>query len=83
MQTKTLSLKVLSPEEVLFEGQVLVVFLPGESYPFEVLPAHAPIISILTRGEVVARLLDGTMERIPIEGGIAKVKSNVVTVCVD
>ena len=83
MMEKTLTVKILSAEETLFEGQATAVFLPGERSPFEVLPGHAPIISTLDPGPV--RVMSGCEELVcrEIRTGVVRVMDGVVTVCVE
>ena len=52
MKTKTLTIRILTPEGTLHEGAATAVFLPGSVSPFEVLPGHAPIISALSAGDI-------------------------------
>ena len=47
-----LRLKVISPEKVIFDGEVESLKVPGTLGSFEVLDNHAPIISSLVKGEV-------------------------------
>ena len=48
-----LSLTIVSPEETLFDGEVMSVQVPGVLGRFEILENHAPIISSLTSGDIV------------------------------
>lgn len=75
-------LKVISAEDVLFEGQVKVVHLPGATGAFTVLPGHASLISTLTPGAVRFTLDSGEEKEVAIGGGIVDVDSNVVSVCI-
>lgn len=75
-------LKVISAEDVLFEGNVSVVHLPGALGAFTVLPGHASLISTLVPGDVVFRLDDGEERSVTLSGGIVDVDSNVVSVCI-
>lgn len=45
-------LEIVSPESVLFNGEVTSVSLPGVNGSFQVLNNHAPIVSILKNGTV-------------------------------
>jgi F-type H+-transporting ATPase subunit epsilon len=47
------NLTILNPKHVLYEGEAESVFLPGDKGEFEVLTYHAPIVSLLTAGQVV------------------------------
>lgn len=78
-----LSVKIISPERVLFDGQVLSACLPGSVFPFEVLNDHAPIISTLEKGDIVLKKQDGSSESIAIRSGVARVDNNLITVCVE
>lgn len=53
-------LEVITPEEVLFKGQVSSVKLPGKDGLFQILKDHAPIISSLAAGTVSIRVADDT-----------------------
>lgn len=75
-------LKVISAEDVLFEGEVKVVHLPGTMGAFTVLPGHASLISTLTPGDIRYTLSAGDEQSVSIGGGIVDVDSNIVSVCI-
>lgn len=76
-----MTLKIISATEVLFEGEVDAVTLPGANGSFTVLNNHASLISTLTAGNITSRKGSETSTT-PIDGGIADVDNNVVSVCV-
>ena len=45
-------LEIVSPEAKLFSGEVTSVTLPGVDGSFQILNNHAPVVSILEKGEV-------------------------------
>lgn len=45
-------IKILTPERVVFEGEVDSIALPGVISEFHILKNHAPIVSSLTNGKV-------------------------------
>ena len=45
-------LEIVSPESVLFKGEVSSVSLPGVDGAFQILNNHAPIVSILKKGTI-------------------------------
>ena len=47
-----MTLKIISAEKILFEGEASSVTLPGENGRFTVLPRHASIVSTLTAGTI-------------------------------
>jgi len=76
-----LTLKIVSPEKVVFEGEVLSVIVPGTSGQFEILPDHAPIISSLEEGEIIYKT--ETQNSLLIRGGFISVQKNQINVCVE
>ncbi|MBR6691301.1 MAG: F0F1 ATP synthase subunit epsilon [Bacteroidaceae bacterium] len=78
----SIMLEIISPEKMLYNGEVTKVMLPGSSAPFTVLYNHAPLISLLRKGDVVWSA-GGEETRMPIDGGFVEVKENCVTVCVE
>lgn len=80
---KELQLKIVSPEKILFEGKAFSVRLPGTEGEFSILANHAPLISSLTKGEIVYETGADSPSRVDITGGFVEVNKNVVTVCVE
>lgn len=76
-----MTLKIISAEDVLFEGEVTMVTLPGVMGLFTILNNHASLVSTLTAGEVVYES-NGQQSSIQISGGIIDVDNNVVSVCI-
>lgn len=44
--------EIVSPEATLFKGEVTSVAVPGVNGEFQMLNNHAPIVSLLTKGNV-------------------------------
>ena len=82
MKLQILQLTIVSPEHILFEGDVQLVTLPGTLGSFTVLPDHAPIVSSLENGEITFSA-DGEMKSIEIKGGFVEVKDNLISICVE
>lgn len=76
-----MTLKIISSEDILFQGEVTSVRLPGKSGQFTVLRNHATLISALDAGTIYFEGTSGQGE-IPIAGGLADVDSNIISVCV-
>lgn len=77
-----MTLEIISAHEVTFTGEVTSVTLPGKLGLFTVLKDHAPIISVLVKGEARYTTPDGETHRMPIAGGLADVNHNKISVCV-
>ena len=78
-----LSLKIVSPERIEFDGEVESVLVPGSQGQFEILNDHAPIISTLDKGVVEYGLPKGQKVQLEILGGFVEVQQNVVSLCVE
>jgi F-type H+-transporting ATPase subunit epsilon len=70
---------VLSPKQVVFEGEARSVFLPGDRAEFEILDHHAPIVSLLRRGAIA---IDWD-RRIPVKRGVMKFDRNECLVLIE
>lgn len=75
-------LEIISPDKIIFKGEVSQVTLPGTQGRFTVLHRHAPIISTLNTGEIVY-LVQDTENKLRISSGLVEVNNDKVTVCVD
>lgn len=77
-----LTLKIISPERIVYQGMVESVTVPGTLGSFQVLNDHAPIISSLEKGVVEYATKEGR-ESLAVTGGFVEVKKNEVCVCVE
>lgn len=77
-----MTLRIISAQEVLFEGKAKAVTLPGYAGSFTVLRNHAPLIAVLVNGSV--RYIDENdqEQHLSIKGGLADVENNEIAVCV-
>ncbi len=73
-------LKIITPEEILFDGKVSLVQVPGKKGRFAVLKNHAPIISTLTEGVVKIKDEQGEEDFYDIPGGVLQMKNNEIIV---
>ncbi|MCQ2193959.1 MAG: ATP synthase F1 subunit epsilon [Paludibacteraceae bacterium] len=77
-----MKLEIISPDKLVFQGEVKSVNLPGSAGRFTVLPRHTALISSLKAGEIIYQQEEGTVS-IKIDGGFAEVKNDVISVCVE
>ena len=75
-----MTLKIISAEQIEFEGTIESVTLPGVMGLFQVLNNHAALIAALKEG-TMSYVADGNTVERDIHGGIADVKDHVVSVC--
>ena len=74
-----LHFEFVSPESVLFSGDVDQVDLPGMEGDLGVLPGHAPLVTLLRPG-IVTIIRDGNREPVVVVGGFAEIGPGGLTV---
>jgi F-type H+-transporting ATPase subunit epsilon len=77
-----LHFEFVSPERVLFSGDVDQVDLPGAEGDMGILPDHAPLVTTLRPG-IVTIFRDGAQEPVVVLGGFAEVSPAGLTVLAD
>jgi len=77
-----LHFEFVSPETVLFSGDVDQVDLPGMEGDLGVLPGHAPIVTTLRPG-IITIFRDGNREPVVVVGGFAEMSPAGLTVLAD
>jgi F-type H+-transporting ATPase subunit epsilon len=75
----TFHFELVSPEHLLYAGDVTQVDVPGEAGDFGVLAGHAPYIATLKPG-VLTIYGDGPPQRIVVRGGFAEATPESLTV---
>jgi F-type H+-transporting ATPase subunit epsilon len=75
----TFHFELVSPERLVFTGEVTQVDVPGEEGEFGVLAGHAPYVATLKPG-VLTIHGDGGAQRIVVRGGFAEVGPTGLTV---
>lgn len=73
----------MSPEKVVFDGEVTSVTVPGTAGSFEILQNHAPIISSLESGKVVYQPARADKTEVDIRSGFVEVRHDEVSLCVE
>lgn len=74
-----MQLEIITPDKVLYSGEITGVKVPGSKGFFEILNNHAPIISNLDKGTVRVNDASGT-QNFDISGGIVEVFNNKVII---
>ncbi|KFG66694.1 F0F1 ATP synthase subunit epsilon [Microvirga sp. BSC39] len=76
----TFNFELVSPERVLFSGDVDAVVLPATEGDMTVLAGHAPTMTALKTGFLVITSNPGNGRRILVRGGFADINQNGLTV---
>lgn len=77
-----MKLEIISPDGILFDGEVQRVALPGVIGSFEILPKHAPLISALGQGEITYETDQGE-NKLAVGDGFVQVDQDVISICIE
>jgi F-type H+-transporting ATPase subunit epsilon len=77
-----LHFEFVSPESVLFSGEVDQVDLPGSEGDMGILPGHAPMVTSLRPG-IVTVIREGRREPVVVIGGFAEMSPAGLTILAD
>jgi F-type H+-transporting ATPase subunit epsilon len=77
-----LHFELVSPEKLVFSGEVQQVDLPGAEGDFGVLENHAPVVSTWRPGILTVHTAGGA-QRMVVLGGFAEVSASGLTVLAD
>ena len=77
---ETTQLELVTPARIMVQKSVQMVVAPGVEGLFGVLPRHAPLLADLTRGIVEVHEDGKVTDRFMIDGGLADVSGEAVTI---
>ncbi len=77
------TLTIVTPEEVIFEDEVVSIVAPGSEGYLGVLTDHAPLITALVPGKLTVKDKGGGESVFSLSGGFLEVSDNVATVLAD
>lgn len=78
--TTTFRVSILTPTGPVYEGPTDYVQAPAPGGGFGVLPRHAMLLTVLEPGIVKISRSDRTTLRFSVDGGIAEVRDNQMTI---
>jgi len=78
-----LRLEVVSPDGLVFDGDVAMVIVPADRGEMGILPRHAPIVARLSIGEIRIKTLQDTWLSLAVAEGFVKVQFDKVIVLAD
>ncbi len=79
---KTIELKIVTPEKVVYDGEVEGVSFPTVEGEITVLPGHIPIISAIKPGELKIKK-SGKVEFFAVTKGVIEVDGKRITMLAD
>ena len=80
---KLMRLRVVTPEQVVFDGTARSLVAPAWDGWVGILPGHAPFLTLMGEGPLTVEPASGSRREFAIAGGVMKVESNEVTVLAD
>lgn len=85
MSSGVIHLKIVTPERVVYEHDVVSVTLPTMQGEITVLPNHIPLVSVLRPGELAAVAADQSTGRVhlAVSGGFIEVGNNTIVILAD
>ncbi|HDP70020.1 MAG TPA: ATP synthase F1 subunit epsilon [Actinobacteria bacterium] len=83
MSDKYVTCEVVTPERVLYSGNVKMVVAPGLEGEVGILPLHAPMVAVLGVGELRLKLDEDKQEYIAIHKGYIQVLEDKVIILVN
>jgi F-type H+-transporting ATPase subunit epsilon len=78
----TIKLEIVTAERVVFTDDVDIVIAPGKDGELGILPQHAPLMTTLSSGELIARK-SGQEFVMAISGGFLEVRADHVIILAD
>jgi F-type H+-transporting ATPase subunit epsilon len=78
----TFQFDLVSPEKLVFSGEVDQVDIPGTEGDFGVMAGHAPTVATIRPG-ILTILSGGKQEKIVVLGGLAEMSAKGLTVLAD
>lgn len=76
----TFKFELVSPERILFSGDVVSVIVPSVEGELTVLAGHAPLVAVLKAGIVFVQTTDDNGKEFFVNGGIAEVNQAATTI---
>jgi len=76
----SLSVRVVSPDRIVFEGEASAVVAPAWDGQVGILPRHAPMLALVGQGVLSIEQPGGGSSAYHVAGGVLKVDADQVTV---
>ena len=75
-----MTIEIVTPDTVIFTGEISLAQFPGLNGSFEILKDHAPIIAALRKGKI--KVIDSRKETLffDVSGGVVEILNNKILV---
>ena len=78
----TMKLEIITPESIIYTGDVESVIAPGSEGELGILPHHASLMTALQAGDIKVSV-NGQANSYSVGGGVLEAKDNQVTILAD
>jgi len=79
-----MQVSIIAPDRSVYSGKAVSITLPSVNGSFTALENHAPIVSLLEKGEIfVQESADAEKISFSIKGGLVEICDNVATACIE
>ena len=78
-----MSLKIITPNKIIYNGDIRMLTVRTVSGDQGILPFHAPLVTLLGIGFLKIYLLDNKMINYSISSGIMVVYKNIIKILTD
>lgn len=76
-------LRIFTIDREIFVGEAKSLIVPSATGELQILPEHAPLISLLKEGDLIIETATGAEEKYPIAGGTLQVSDKEVVALVN
>lgn len=76
----TFKFELVSPERILFSGEIISVIVPSAEGEMTVLAGHAPLVATLKAGIVFVQTTDQNGKEFFVNGGLVEVNHETTTI---
>lgn len=83
MPDRSFTIKIVTPDQAVFEGKTTSVVAPGGLGYLGILRDHAPLVTTLDKGNLTYKDEFGSVHTFKIQGGFLAVLKNRVLVLTD
>jgi F-type H+-transporting ATPase subunit epsilon len=80
MDKSSFNLKIILPDDILYEGAATMVVAPSEEGEIGLMYGHMPIISSLSKGHIKIYNQSNVIKKIDIDHGIIRTQNDCIEI---